>query len=201
MSDSEMSRSGSTNEGQTPVCRYCKDVYLYCTCAVENPLCETCLFVLTECVCPGATRRPRDFWEGAIELGPTWDESTTKELLELYLTHFTVSMLAKHFQLTPPTVVRQLSKVIFGEVSLAEDENKPRYQKAWSREEIMFLANQMQLGRTPTEISALMGRDPLGVAFALFQKLLVPIPREVITRYGVNVRNQPFGNPPNRADR
>jgi hypothetical protein len=58
----------------------------------------------------------------------------------------------------------------------------------------MFLAAQLQLGRTPTEISALMGRDPLGVAFALFQKLVVPIPREVLTRYGVSVRREPFGD-------
>ncbi len=41
-----------------------------------------------------------------------------------------------------------------------------------------------------------MGRDPLGVAFALFQKLVVPIPREVITRYGVGVRREPFGDAP-----
>ncbi len=131
-----------------------------------------------------------------MEYGPIWKDSKTKELLELYLTHFTVSMLAQHFQLTPPTVVLQLSKVIFGDSSLREDESKPHYQRTWSRQEIIFLASQMQIGRTPTEISALMDRDPLGVAFALFQKLVVPIPREVLTHYGVSVRREPFGDAP-----
>jgi hypothetical protein len=201
MSDREMDKSEATQKAKPLVCSYCKDVSLYCKCAVENPLCETCLFVLTECVCPGATRKPRDFWEGATFYGPIWKDSKTKELLELYLTHFTVSMLAQHFQLTPPTVVRQLSKVIFGDASLGEDESKTRFQRTWSRAEIMFLAAQLQLGRTPTEISALMGRDPLGVAFALFQKLVVPVPREVITRYGVSVRREPFGDKLDRADR
>ena len=193
-----MNNPGATEKAQPLVCSYCKDVSLYCKCAVENPLCETCLFVLTECVCPGATRKPRDFWEGATFYGPIWEDSKTRELLELYLTHFTVSMLAQHFQLTPPTVVRQLSKVIFGDSALNEDESKIRFQRTWSRGEIMFLASQMQMGKTPTEISALMDRDPLGVAFALFQKLGVPIPREVITRYGVSVRREPFGDHPQR---
>ncbi len=63
-----MDKSEAKEKAGPLVCSYCKDVSLYCKCAVENPLCETCLFVLTECVCPGATRKPRDFWEGAIEI-------------------------------------------------------------------------------------------------------------------------------------
>jgi hypothetical protein len=65
----------------------------------------------------------------------------------------------------------------------------------------MFLARQMQLGKTPTGISVHQGRYPLGVALSRFQKLVVTIPREVITRYGVSVRREPFGEKSDRADR
>jgi len=44
------------------VCPHCLDVWLYCWCPIENPPCETCSFVLTECVCPGAPRVRLDRW-------------------------------------------------------------------------------------------------------------------------------------------
>ena len=43
----------------------------------------------------------------------------------------------------------------------------------------------MQVGQSPTQISALMERDSLGVAFKLFAALPVPMPKAVIERYGI----------------
>ena len=47
---------------KTGVCPYCLDVWLYCWCVVENPICRGCSKALTECECPGATRKRLDRW-------------------------------------------------------------------------------------------------------------------------------------------
>jgi hypothetical protein len=127
---------------------------------------------------------------------PTWSNQSTKELLELYLTGFTPSMLAKHFQVSIRAIVRHLSSVVFGDEHLTQDPTKPRHQKPWHQDEILFLASQMQLGRTPTEIAALMDRDSLGIAFKLFEALPVPIPKAIQDHYDITVRTQPLGQVP-----
>ena len=127
---------------------------------------------------------------------PTWTNESTKELLELYLTGFTPQMLAAHFQLSAKEIIRQLSAVVLGDHNLMMDPSKARHQRTWHRDEVMFLASQMQLGRTPTEIAALMDRDSLGIAFKLFQVLPVPIPRAVQEEYDVTVRQEPLGQVP-----
>ena len=125
-----------------------------------------------------------------------WSHESTKELLELYLTGFTLQMLAKHFQVGIRAIVRRLSAVVWGDENLTQDSTKPRHQKPWHHDEILFLASQMQLGRTPTEIAALMDRDSLGIAFKLFEALPVPIPRAVQDHYGIDVRREPLGRVP-----
>ena len=127
---------------------------------------------------------------------PTWSQESTKELLELYLTGFTPHMLAAHFQVSAKEIIRQLSAVVLGDHNLMKDPSKARHQRTWHRDEVMFLASQMQLGRTPTEIAALMDRDSLGIAFKLFQVLPVPIPRAVQEEYDVTVRQEPLGQVP-----
>ena len=57
----------------------------------------------------------------------------------------------------------------------------------------------MQLGRTPTEIAALMDRDSLGIAFKLFEALPVPIPKAVQDHCNISVRTQPLGQGPKLA--
>jgi hypothetical protein len=54
----------------------------------------------------------------------------------------------------------------------------------------------MQIGRTPTEISTLMDRDALGIAFKLFEALPVPIPRAVLDHYSITIRTEPLGQVP-----
>ena len=125
-----------------------------------------------------------------------WDDESTKELLELYLTGFTLPMLAQHFEAAVRTIVRRLSAVILGDEYLQEDPSKSRHQKPWHQDELVFLASQLQVARTPTEIAALMDRDSLGIAFKSFQALRVPIPRQVIQRYNVTVREEPLGQVP-----
>jgi len=127
---------------------------------------------------------------------PTWDEESTKELLELYLVGFTPLMLSKHFQIEVRAIVRKLCLEVFGDEHLAADRTKPRHQKSWHREEMRYLASQMQIGRTPTEISALMDRDALGIAFKLFEALPVPIPRRVLNKYDIAIRTEPLGPVP-----
>ena len=127
---------------------------------------------------------------------PTWSDQSTKELVELYVTGFTPSMLAKHFQVSIRAIVRRLTAVVWGDEHLTQDPTKPRHQKPWHHDEILFLASQMQLGRTPTEIAALMDRDSLGIAFKLFEALPVPIPRAVQDHYGIDVRREPLGRVP-----
>ena len=127
---------------------------------------------------------------------PSWTHESTKELLELYLTGFTPQMLAAHFQVSMRQVIRQLSAVVLGDNNLVMDPTKPRHQQTWHRDEVLFLASQMQLGRTPSEISALMDRDSLGIAFKLFQALPVPIPRAVQEEYDITVRQEPLGRVP-----
>ena len=127
---------------------------------------------------------------------PTWTHEKTKELLELYLTGFTPQMLAAHFQVSVKEIIRQLSAVVLGDDNLTKDTSKARHQQTWHRDEVMFLASQMQLGRTPTEIATLMDRDSLGIAFKLFQALPVPIPRAVQEEYDITVRQEPLGQVP-----
>ncbi|MDA2980815.1 MAG: hypothetical protein O2828_03495, partial [Actinomycetota bacterium] len=62
---------------------------------------------------------------------PVWSDQSTKELLELYLTGFTPSMLAKHFQVSIRAIVRHLSFVVLGDEHLTQDPTKPRHQKPW----------------------------------------------------------------------
>jgi len=121
-----------------------------------------------------------------FEIVPPWDDESIKELLELYLTGFTLSMLAGHFFLTKEDIVRQLSAVVYDDHALIRDSSKPRHQKTWAWQEIQFLITQMQVGRSPTQTSALMERDSLGIAFKLFAALPVPIPKVVLERYGVS---------------
>ena len=127
---------------------------------------------------------------------PTWTHEKTKELLELYLTGFTPQMLAAHFQVSVKEIIRQLSAVVLGDDNLTKDPTKARHQQTWHRDEVMFLASQMQLGRTPTEIATLMDRDSLGIAFKLFQALPVPIPRAVQEEFDITVRQEPLGQVP-----
>jgi hypothetical protein len=121
-----------------------------------------------------------------FEIVPPWDDESTKELLELYLTGFTLSMLAGHFFLTREDIVRQLSAVVFEDHVLVKDQSKKRHQKSWAWQEIQFLITQMQVGQSPTQISALMERDSLGIAFKLFAALPVPMPKTVIERYSIS---------------
>lgn len=131
-----------------------------------------------------------------LTIQPAWNQGSTKELLELYLLGFTPRMLAKNFQMGVSEIVRKLSLEVFGDNHLEEDRTKPRHQKPWHRDEILFLTSQMQVGRTPSEISALMDRDALGIAFRLFETLPVPIPRQVIDQYAITVRTEPLGPVP-----
>ena len=127
---------------------------------------------------------------------PTWDDQSTSELLELYLTGFTPQMLAAHFQVSTKGIIRQLAAVVLGDDTLTKDPSKARHQRTWHRDEVLFLASQMRLVRTPTEIAALMDRDSLGIAFKLFQELPVPIPRAVQDKYNITVRQEPLGKVP-----
>ena len=127
-----------------------------------------------------------------FEIVPPWDDESTKELLELYLTGFTLSMLADHFFLTREDIVRQLSAVVFEDHALVKDQTKSRHQKTWAWQEIQFLITQMQVGQSPTQISALMERDSLGIAFKLFAALPVPIPKAVMERYGICHGQEPL---------
>ena len=127
-----------------------------------------------------------------FEIVPPWDDESTKELLELYLTGFTLSMLAGHFFLTREDIVRQLSAVVFEDHVLVKDQSKKRHQKSWAWQEIQFLITQMQVGQSPTQVSALMERDSLGVAFKLFDALPVPIPKAMMERYGISPGQEPL---------
>jgi hypothetical protein len=124
---------------------------------------------------------------------PTWSEETTKELLELYLTGFTLEMLSRHFQVGVKHIVRRLAHAVWGEETLIEDRTKARYQQTWHQDEINFVLTQLQLCRTPTEIAALMERDPFGIAFKAFQSLPVPIPQHVQERFALHIRTEPLG--------
>jgi hypothetical protein len=57
---------------------------------------------------------------------------------------------------------------------------------------MQFLITQMQVGATPTEISALMERDSLGIAYKLFEALPVPVPKTIIERYGIAYGQEPL---------
>ena len=65
-----------------------------------------------------------------------WDDESTKELLELYLTGFTLPMLAQHFEAAVRTIVRRLSAVILVDEYLQEDPSKSRQQKPWHQDEL-----------------------------------------------------------------
>ena len=135
---------------------------------------------------------PRFLDQPQFEIVPPWDDESTKELLELYLTGFTLSMLAGHFFLSKEDIVRQLSAVVFDDHGLIKDRLKPRHQKTWAWQEMQFLITQMQVGQSPTDISALMERDSLGVAFKLFDALPVPIPKAVLEKYKISHGREPL---------
>lgn len=125
-----------------------------------------------------------------------FDDTHRRELLELYLTGFTMDMLAQHFQVSVRQIVRKLASTVWGEENLTQDRTKARYQQTWHKDEINFLMSQLQLCKTPSEIAALMERDSFGVAFKAFQSLPVPIPKEVQERLGLTVRTEPLGSVP-----
>ena len=127
-----------------------------------------------------------------FEILPRWDDHSVKELLELYLTGFSLLMLAEHWDTTTEDIVRSLSAVVFGDTALVKDRLKARHQKAWAGQEMQFLITQMQVGATPTEISALMERDSLGIAYKLFEALPVPLPKTIIERYGIAHGQEPL---------
>jgi len=134
--------------------------------------------------------------ENPLLIPPSWNHAATKDLLELYLTGFTTSMLADFFRVSEREIIRRLSSVVLGDDNLTADDSKGRHQRRWHRDEIDFLLSQLQLCRTPTEIAALMDRDSFGVAFKLFQELPVPIPRAVQAEYDITVRQDPLGHIP-----
>jgi len=127
-----------------------------------------------------------------FEILPRWDDDSVKELLELYLTGFSLLMLAEHWDTTTEDIVRSLSAVVFGDTALVRDRLKARHQKAWAGQEMQFLITQMRVGATPTEISALMERDSLGIAYKLFEALPVPVPKTIIERYGIAHGQEPL---------
>jgi hypothetical protein len=127
-----------------------------------------------------------------FEIVPRWDDHSVKELLELYLTGFSLLMLAEHWDITTEDIVRSLSAVVYGDTALVKDRLKARHQKAWAGQEMQFLITQMQVGATPTEISALMERDSLGIAYKLFEALPVPVPKTIIERYGIAYGQEPL---------
>jgi hypothetical protein len=101
-------------------------------------------------------------------------------------------MLADHFFLTREDIVRQLSAVVFEDHVLVKDQSKKRHQKSWAWQEIQFLITQMQVGQSPTQISALMERDSLGIAFKLFAALPVPMPKAVLEKYKISHGREPL---------
>lgn len=86
--------------------------------------------------------------------------------------------------------------MVWGDEHLTQDPTKPYQQKPWHQDKILFLASQMQPGRTPTEIAAPRDRDSLGIAFKLFEALPIPIPKAVQDHYDITVRTQPLGQVP-----
>ena len=72
-----------------------------------------------------------------------------------------------------------------------KDPSKACHQKKWSGSELAVVMKNMQIGRKPSEISELMERDSLGIAFKAFQAFAVPIPRDVATKYGLLTQTGP----------
>ena len=60
-----------------------------------------------------------------FEIVPPWDDESTKELLELYPTGFTLSMLAGHFVLNKEHIARQLNAVVYDDHALAKNRQNP----------------------------------------------------------------------------
>lgn len=123
---------------------------------------------------------------------PEWTSASTTELLELYMAGFSLSMLSDHFRRNTESIVRRLSAVIFDDHRLERDPSKPRHQKTWAKQEIDFLVRQVQRSRKPSEISRLMGRDSLGIAYKMLESFPIPIPRSVLKHYGVNTDMEPL---------
>ena len=123
---------------------------------------------------------------------PEWTSAATTELLELYMAGFSLSMLSDHFRMNTESIVRRLSAVIFDDHRLERDPSKSRHQKTWAKQEIDFLVRQVQRSRKPSEISQLMGRDSLGIAYKVLESFPIPIPRGVLEHYGVNTEMEPL---------
>ena len=125
-----------------------------------------------------------------------WEDRALAELLELYLTGFTLEMLSQHFGVSVKGIVRKLAEVVWGDENLSQDCTKARYQQTWHQDEVDFVQSQLQLCKSPTEIAALMDRDSFGIAFKAFQSLPVPIPKEVQERFALHIRTEPLGPVP-----
>lgn len=121
-----------------------------------------------------------------------WTSAGTTELLELYITGFSLSMLSDHFRMNTESIVRRLCAVIFDDHHLHKDPSQPRHQKTWTRQEIDFLVRQVQRSRKPFEISQVMGRDSLGIAYKMLESFPIPIPRTVLEHYRVNTDMEPL---------
>ena len=120
-----------------------------------------------------------------------WDHPKTAELLELYVLELGLDLLAQHFTTNTEDIVRHLALVICDDAGLVKDPSKARHQKKWSGSELAVVMKNMQIGRKPSEISELMERDSLGIAFKAFQAFAVPIPRDIAAKYGLLTQTGP----------
>ena len=117
-----------------------------------------------------------------------WNHATRKELLELYRDRMPADMIAHYFGCTPAEIIRQLAYLVLGERRVSEDRKAPNYQKRWSWRDDQILRTEFQL-RTPVkQIAEKLGRDRLGVAFRILGLFDPPIPKRLITAYGLDNR-------------
>jgi hypothetical protein len=112
-----------------------------------------------------------------------WSYTSQKELLELWVDGMDLELLARHLNRKPLEVVVKLSELILKAPQPVADSSAPCFRQPWDCYHNSELRRLHALGKKPSDIADVLGRDALGVCFRLLSNFELVIPRAVVKRF------------------
>ncbi|NUU32662.1 hypothetical protein [Arthrobacter sp. C9C5] len=104
----------------------------------------------------------------------SWSSNELTRLLHLYADNedMEIADLARHFGTTSRSVVIALTNLILKPLGPLEDENAPKWRRAWTHRDIDDVHDLFWTGASLQTIAHAVGRDQLSVAFRLLRDRL-----------------------------
>ncbi|CAI3793933.1 hypothetical protein NKCBBBOE_00932 [Pseudarthrobacter sp. MM222] len=103
-----------------------------------------------------------------------WSSTELTRLLHLYADNedMEIADLARHFGTTSRSVVIALTNLILEPRGPLEDENVPKWRRAWTHQDVDDVHDLFRTGAALQTIAQAVGRDQLSVAFRLLRDRL-----------------------------